>query len=856
MALGLVVGSLSNLQAENVGHKGDSVAVSSGHAKSLDVLDDPGWLDGLDRDQTPPGGEVTLFGEWGPAQRSRFAAINRAGVNALEVLSWNDSAIKARVPISLSPGSYMVRVYSQDPRSHESISTDPLDLDINPSAPLQPTVLKEAPPRPAQRPARAPKPSATVVVPSSLEAGRVQNRLEALRRFENVKTLPSKAVPMIVEDLADPNGSVQWAALKILQTQIPFPASGRAELDRLLEHPQNSSLERAMALLPYLSAPRFSARETTVLLSLLKDPNPASKWLAMGPLKLSFPPSQRIMSALAPYAWDSNEGIRKTAVDALGNLERSRMLNRGMRRWPGLHYSHPHRIRLASLHPLRGKRFGEEFKRRFPRPAWWNEDSSNNQAAESAEELKAILARHAGDKHARFQDGYQAIAAHPEQADLIFDGLAAMRSGEPYYPWRLEAEEFTLSQFLGKPNNAAMGPRKWGEPIAQTAIQMANDYNENWDFERTIDLVDEVFELRAEQISDAAAYQLTKLQATALYNIHRRARAGQVIERVTKRLSGDWAQDLKALRVAYVGPAADNAQGDGRRWLEQHPAPGYSPVQGKGRWPGERMPEFSSFHGEAIPRLSKLMAGQRTLLYIFRRGCEECRLKRRALAPITKKLRAAGWKILALEYLGNRERPHSDALEFPNEVFLADENINVPPALGVSEFTVFAIGPEGVIRYRGGVNEAAIRAAMKPAAPDVPIESGIQVGQRLIDFELPDDKGQVQSIAHLIKGHKAFLYPIQALNPRYKQRVLPSVAQLAPTLQKNGVLIIGIRGQEAVDGEPAKFYDHLLFDDDEVVIQRLQLTGALVVDEKGIIQQNDPSMGPLRVYESAGIPAH
>jgi hypothetical protein len=57
------------------------------------------------------GDPITLRGRWGRRDPYKRAVINRGSSRALDVLEWNDTEIRARVPAELSPGLYRVGVY-------------------------------------------------------------------------------------------------------------------------------------------------------------------------------------------------------------------------------------------------------------------------------------------------------------------------------------------------------------------------------------------------------------------------------------------------------------------------------------------------------------------------------------------------------------------------------------------------------------------------------------------------------------------------------------------------------------------------------------------------------------------------
>lgn len=87
-------------------------------------------LDRLNRLQAAAGETLELYGEWGQSQGTRFPVIKRAGIRALDVISWDARSIKVRVPRNSEPGEYSVGVYCDDPRNGAAPSSGFMDVQI------------------------------------------------------------------------------------------------------------------------------------------------------------------------------------------------------------------------------------------------------------------------------------------------------------------------------------------------------------------------------------------------------------------------------------------------------------------------------------------------------------------------------------------------------------------------------------------------------------------------------------------------------------------------------------------------------------------------------------------------------
>lgn len=61
-----------------------------------------------------PGDIIELFGQWGDSQGEKLPLINKGKPHDLEVISWSNSIIKAKIPQDLDTGVYRVGVYCND----------------------------------------------------------------------------------------------------------------------------------------------------------------------------------------------------------------------------------------------------------------------------------------------------------------------------------------------------------------------------------------------------------------------------------------------------------------------------------------------------------------------------------------------------------------------------------------------------------------------------------------------------------------------------------------------------------------------------------------------------------------------
>lgn len=87
-------------------------------------------LDSLNVAKGAPGQVFEMHGSWGSAQGEKIPAINKGGMNRLEVVEWGESVIKARVPKGLGKGVYKVGVYCNDLSKGGSYASGWMDFEV------------------------------------------------------------------------------------------------------------------------------------------------------------------------------------------------------------------------------------------------------------------------------------------------------------------------------------------------------------------------------------------------------------------------------------------------------------------------------------------------------------------------------------------------------------------------------------------------------------------------------------------------------------------------------------------------------------------------------------------------------
>ncbi len=84
-------------------------------------------LDFVDKTSGFPGTVFEMYGTFGAVQGAKLAAINGPGStgteHALIVNSWSNKKLVVQVPANLTPGSYKVGVYCNDPCKPGAITT-------------------------------------------------------------------------------------------------------------------------------------------------------------------------------------------------------------------------------------------------------------------------------------------------------------------------------------------------------------------------------------------------------------------------------------------------------------------------------------------------------------------------------------------------------------------------------------------------------------------------------------------------------------------------------------------------------------------------------------------------------------
>ena len=119
-------------------------------------------LASLSVDSGAPGTEFSLRGAWGTEQGEKLVVINHGSTNLLEVVSWSETEIVARVPAGLREGSYRVGVYCNDFSKGGTYSSGFRDFIVlaqtgsvpRPAAPSRPSRTRRSaapPPPPARR---------------------------------------------------------------------------------------------------------------------------------------------------------------------------------------------------------------------------------------------------------------------------------------------------------------------------------------------------------------------------------------------------------------------------------------------------------------------------------------------------------------------------------------------------------------------------------------------------------------------------------------------------------------------------------------------------------------------------------
>lgn len=87
-------------------------------------------LHSLSKTSGAPGDLFEMNGEWGQRSEMKVPSINKGGSNNLEVVSWTERVLVARVPKDLSPGVYRVGVYCVS--GGQTFSSGWKDFDVVP----------------------------------------------------------------------------------------------------------------------------------------------------------------------------------------------------------------------------------------------------------------------------------------------------------------------------------------------------------------------------------------------------------------------------------------------------------------------------------------------------------------------------------------------------------------------------------------------------------------------------------------------------------------------------------------------------------------------------------------------------
>lgn len=87
-------------------------------------------LDSLNVAKGAPGQVFEMRGSWGSGQGEKLPAINKGGMNRLEVIGWGESELKVRVPKGLGAGVYKVGVYCNDLSKGGSYASGWMDFEV------------------------------------------------------------------------------------------------------------------------------------------------------------------------------------------------------------------------------------------------------------------------------------------------------------------------------------------------------------------------------------------------------------------------------------------------------------------------------------------------------------------------------------------------------------------------------------------------------------------------------------------------------------------------------------------------------------------------------------------------------
>ena len=163
-----------------------------------------------------------------------------------------------------------------------------------------------------------------------------------------------------------------------------------------------------------------------------------------------------------------------------------------------------------------------------------------------------------------------------------------------------------------------------------------------------------------------------------------------------------------------VGADADQSSFDA--YAKTHPTYVMTqiPVKGKGRRPGETMPDFTLPDEDMTDHaLHDLIAGKKAVLYYFL-GCNADNVKQLGtLSPLLAGLQKDGWAVVGIQYFGSSAICKFSARE--NHLVgtvVMDTTGQVCNQLGIGGFTVMTVDGRGTIRYRGPIDEKAIRQSI------------------------------------------------------------------------------------------------------------------------------------------------
>lgn len=211
---------------------------------------------------------------------------------------------------------------------------------------------------------------------------------------------------------------------------------------------------------------------------------------------------------------------------------------------------------LAPPHPdssTEAEAFRQDFSARFPTPEWWDQVE-----APTFDDPSLFLSYWQCKERSPqqfFKSAYQTILAHPQNDNLVVLAINLMPYGDSTYPQLTELLEFASQQYFYHQDQRADVQGKTGDQIGGVIEKLAQQYNKNNQYSKSISLLERFLHERAQEVNDHIGQQLSYELAYALWKSAQPEKALQRLDKGLALPEGSWQKKLSELKAKIQATA-------------------------------------------------------------------------------------------------------------------------------------------------------------------------------------------------------------------------------------------------------------------------------------------------------------